>query len=240
MGKKIENEKDPSKPIDWYDLYKLDTALKSFEAVLSAELALSPMYVVTPKAAYDTQALIADGSSAFPKDLKSKVPEAIFDIEQGTKCIALEVPTAAAFHLHRANESILRRYWDAIAEGKSRPKTRNIGDYLKAMEKHQIGDPNVIAALRHLKDFHRNPLIHPDHTLENVDQAIALLNGIHTVAVYMLATIPFPVVNALTSVGMGTALSELFGQHQSGLGMGALGSLVGPKATTDSSDEEPF
>jgi hypothetical protein len=48
----------------------------------------------------------------------------------------------------------------------------------------------VKAALRDLKNLHRNPLIHPDHSLESADEAIALMNGIHTVMVYMLKEIP--------------------------------------------------
>lgn len=46
------------------------------------------------------------------------------------------------------------------------------------------------AALKDLKDLHRNPLIHPEHTLESPDEAIALMNGVHTVMVYMLKEIP--------------------------------------------------
>jgi hypothetical protein len=46
--------------------------------------------------------------------------------------------------------------------------------------------------LKDLKDLHRNPLIHPEHTLESVDQAIALLGSIQCVVVYMLKAVPLP------------------------------------------------
>jgi hypothetical protein len=176
--------------MEHHDLYVLGNGLKEFEAVLAAELAVSPLYLVTQKAGFDTALLIEFGAVCFPTDLHGKAPEAIPDVEQGTRCLAFELPTAAAFHLHRANESVLHRYWDAVTKGAVRPTTRNMGDYLKEMNAKKVGDPKVKSALKDLKDLHRNPLIHPEHTLETLDEAIALMNGIHTVMVYMLREMP--------------------------------------------------
>jgi len=179
-----------SKTIDFFDAYSISSSLTAFEAVLAAELSLLPLYVVTQKAGFDTAVLIASGFACFPDEIHKKAPEAISDLAQGTRCIAFELPTAAGFHLHRANEAILRRYWDAVTNSAARPRTQNMGDYLNEMDKLNVGDANVKAALKHLKDFHRNPLVHPDHSLDSIDDAIALMNGIHTVIVYMLKEIP--------------------------------------------------
>ncbi len=189
---KIELTQNKNEFLDFSDFYNITSALNNFEAVLGAELSLLPLYVVTQKAGFDTQILIENGVACFPADLMVKVPEAVVDLKQGSKCIAFELPTAAGFHLHRANESVLHRYWDAIANGQSRPKSRNMGDYINEMDKLSIGDQKVRAALRDLKDLHRNPLIHPEHSLESVDEAIALMNGIHNVIVHMLREIPIP------------------------------------------------
>jgi hypothetical protein len=135
------------------------------------------------KRGYDTTDLIERGAVLFPDDL---------DIEQGARCLAFELPTAAGFHFHRANESVLHRYYDAVTNGKPRLSGWNIGEYLAAFKAHQVGDPLVLSALKDLKDLHRNPLIHPEHTLESVDQAIALLGSIQCVVVYMLKAIPLP------------------------------------------------
>jgi hypothetical protein len=135
-------------------------------------------------------ALIDFAEIIFPLDLAIKVPEAIHDIKQAGKCIAFELPTAAGFHLHRANEAILRRYYDQVAEGKPRPKNRNIGGYLAAMTQHGLGDPRLLAALRDLNELHRNPLIHPEQSLDSIDDAIALMNAVHNAAVFMLKAIP--------------------------------------------------
>jgi hypothetical protein len=76
-----------------------------------------------------------------------------------------------------------------VTGGKARPTNRNMGDYLAALQKLDAGDPKVRSALKDLKDLHRNPLIHPEQFLESVDEAIALMNGIHAVMVHMLREI---------------------------------------------------
>lgn len=179
-----------SQGLDFIEAYSVTNSLTAFEAVLGAELALIPLYVVTQKAGFDTAILIDAGTVCFPEDIWKKAPECASDLAQGTRCIAFELPTAAGFHLHRANEAVLRRYWDAVANGAPRPTSRNMGDYLVGMDKGSFGDPKVKAALRHLKDFHRNPLVHPEHTIQSTDEAIALMNSIHTVIVNMLREIP--------------------------------------------------
>jgi len=65
-----------------------------------------------------------------------------------------------------------------------------MGDYLSEMNKKKVGSAKIKAALKDLKDLHRNPLIHSEHSLDSADEAIALMNGIHTVMVYMLKEIP--------------------------------------------------
>jgi len=190
-----------AKPISYFDIYEITSALATFEAVLGAELALIPLYVVTSKAGFDTAVLIENGAACFPSEISTKVPEAISDLEQATKCIAYELFTASGFHFHRANESVLHRYWDAVTNGAPRPQTRNMGDYLHQMSQKRVGDPRVLAALAELKDLHRNPLIHPEQSIENADEAIALMNGVHNATVYMLKGIP--VTAAVTTVPAG-------------------------------------
>jgi hypothetical protein len=177
-----------SNAIQWVQVYPITSALTAFENVLGAELALMPLYVV--KAGFDTTVLIEYGARCFPDDVWTKAPDALPDLNHGTRCIAFELFTAAGFHLHRANEAVLRRYWDAVTKGAPRPASRNMGDYLNEMNTQKVGDEKVKAALKDLKDLHRNPLIHPEHSLETADEAIALMNGVHTVMVYMLKEIP--------------------------------------------------
>ena len=145
---------------------------------------------MSKKGGHDTKVLLERGEDFFPADLATKVPGAIFDIQQATRCIAFELPTAAGYHLHRANEAVLRRYWDVVTSGAAPPKNRAAALYLTEMEKKGVGDPKVIAALRDLVKLHRNPLAHPDESLESVNQAITLVGAINAVFVHMLKAIP--------------------------------------------------
>jgi hypothetical protein len=126
----------------------------------------------------------------FPDDLGAKVPAAIGDAREAMKCIVYELPTAAGFHLHRANESVLRKYFDTVSNGATPPDNPNVGIYLKIMEDKKLGDEKVRAALRDLNKLHRNPLIHPELSLENVDEAYALYCGVFAAMQAMLKAIP--------------------------------------------------
>lgn len=174
------------------DVRGLKGWLTSFETNLASEFGLLPTYLVDKKGGYDTADLIENGRSLFQPALPSKVPEAIGDIEQATRCVAFEVPTAAGFHLHRANESVLKRYFEAVAGDVPPPKENNMGVYLALMEKHGLGDERVRSALRDIKNLHRNPLIHPQHSLESVEEAIDLMCAIRAAIGYMLKGIPVP------------------------------------------------
>lgn len=188
----LTNDSERTAPIDILEAYRVTSALSEFEHVLTAELGMMNIYMVEKRRGYDTSVLIHNGTALFPADLITKVPEAILDVDQATRCIAFDLPTAAGFHLHRANESVLHRYYDVVTGGAPRPETRNIGDYLSEMKTRKVGDEKVLSALKDLKDLHRNPLIHPEDSLENIDDAIALLGSIQAVVVPMLKAIPDP------------------------------------------------
>jgi hypothetical protein len=87
------------------------------------------------------------------------------------------------------NELVLRRYYDTVTNDTPRPVNRNIGAYIDAMKNAQFKDQKIFGALAALKDFHRNPVLHPDDRLESIEEAIALLGVVNTVIAYMLIAI---------------------------------------------------
>lgn len=189
LKQRLVEAETPDAYIDMADAWPIQNALTDFEAAVSSELGVSNVYLVTKKGGYDTTDLIENGQALFQAVLARKVPDAIADIEQATRCIAFELPTAAGFHLHRANESVLKGYYDAVRGEHDHPKDKSMGVYLAAMEKHEIGDKRVRAALKDIKDLHRNPLIHPQHSLETVEEAIDLLGAIRAAIGAMLPAI---------------------------------------------------
>lgn len=181
-----------SDPIDGSAISTVKYWLPIFESHLGSELALMDTYMISKKGVYDTNDLIFNGAAFMPADLALKVPEATHDVNEATKCLAYEVFTAVGFHIHRANEAVMHRYYDVVTEEKPRPTNRDIGSYLRELEKHKAGDARVKAALRDLKDLHRNPLIHPDQSLESADEAIDLLSAVRAVVGQMLKAMPSP------------------------------------------------
>ena len=169
-----------------YEISSLKHHFKNFEVTLLAELQTSPLYLVFSKGGFDVACLTDAGLELFPGSLSGKVPEAVADAQAAAKCIAFELFTAAGFHLHRANEAILRRYFDEVAGKEKRPKSRNIGDYLKKMETLDVGDRKVIDVLKSLKDLHRNPLMHPEDTIGSADEVLSLYAAVRAAIGYML------------------------------------------------------
>ena len=195
--KQIENKafnKDTANAIlNLMEVHNLMEELQNFEIVFRAEFKSGNIFLATPKRGYDLGVLIKRGSMIFPDELGTKVPECINDINSAAKCIAFELFTASGFHLHRANESVVLRYYDHLANGKARPQNRNMGKYIEEL-KDLTAKPIILSCLRDLKDMHRNPLMHPDESIENLDDAIALLNSIHTCVVTILKELPTPLM----------------------------------------------
>lgn len=177
--------------VEMYRLASLKAAVSTFEVTLKADLGIANLYILTTKGAYDASALAEFGIQAFPKDLTAKVPEAANDARQAARCIAFDLPTAAAFHLHRANEAVVHAYFKAFAPGVPPPVDQPLGIWLAALENAKAPE-KIVSALRDIVKLHRNPVLHPQQSLDDSEEAIALLGSIHTAIRHMLQAIPPP------------------------------------------------
>lgn len=172
-----------------YDKARVEGLLDRFTTLLQAELAVADAYFVVQKRGLDTVALVSAGEVLFPPSLASKVPEAVADLREAGKCIAFELCTAAGFHLVRAVETVLRRYWEVETGNAPKPRQRNIGTYIRGLEGLNKGDEKILAALRQFKDLHRNVLTHTEVFLDT-DKALSLLGIARSVVDAMLDQIP--------------------------------------------------
>jgi len=173
----------------FYETYNLTNLLNEFETVLTAEMNVGHTYLVTRKRGYDTATLIDSAEEIFAHEFSAMFPEAVAEIRQAGRCVAFELATAAGFHMMRAIEMVLRRYYDAVTKGAERPKTNNIGDYLRELENMKVGDEKTIFCLKQIKALHRNALIHPEVTL-SLDEAMALLGIVQSAIVSMMKEMP--------------------------------------------------
>lgn len=177
--------------LESYRLSMLKAAFTTFEVTLKADLSIANLYILTTKGAYDASTLAEFGLQAFPAHLLLKVPEAANDAKQAARCIAFDLPTAAAFHLHRANEAVVHAYFKAIAPNVPPPVDQPLGAWLAALVKAQAPE-KIVSALRDILKLHRNPVLHPQQSLDDSEEAIALLGSIHTAIRHMLQAIPLP------------------------------------------------
>lgn len=189
----------PTTGTDWaaiiagWRVSNLKAVFRRFEAILMAELQIFALYHVAPKGGLDTMCLTDRGQALFPEKLPQKAPEALEDTIVGARCMAFGLWTAMAFHFHRANEAVLRRYYASVIGNNKQPKYLTIGTMVKSMADHGVGDVNIRAALDNIREFHRNPIAHPDQNLENEEQALSLYSAVRAAMGYMLDKLPLVV-----------------------------------------------
>ena len=168
-------KKNDQDEVYWWQLSAVKEAAKRFETVLAEELAILDTYAIAQKGAYSTPELISNADVMFPPSIRSKIPaRAIADIKEAGKCLAFETPTAAAFHIVRALESLIIIYYQKVIGSNPADKRRNWGVYIKVLRQNPDSDPKILDFLEHIKNNYRNPISHPEATL-NTDEALVLL-----------------------------------------------------------------
>jgi len=173
-------------PVAFWKVNEVQMAAKEFETVLAAECQVMDTYFVSKKGTYSTADLIERAHHQVPPAYRPGLPEFTrADLDQAGRCLAFDLPTAAAFHLLRGTEAVLRQYYERIVPGTKRaaPKMRNWGVYLKLLKEHGA-EPRVTSLLDHLKDSYRNPVLHPEENY--TDERAQLLFGVCISALGMM------------------------------------------------------
>jgi hypothetical protein len=183
------NANGTNRALNFAEIYPITNGVAQFKTAMLAEIGVFPSYFVTQKGGFETDTLLEGGERLFPDDLRLKVAEAVFDVKEAAKALAYEIPTAAGFHIFRATESVLRRYYGQVTGGQPAPKMRTIKVYVRQMRISNCGDSVVLTTLDQMADLHRNPLIHPEAVL-TMDEAISTLGIARSAATAMLKVLP--------------------------------------------------
>lgn len=90
-----------------------------------------------------------------------------YDLKEACICIALERPTAAAFHILRGTEEVLKKYHKKYFPSKNTflawgPMTQQIKNYSGTKKI----DMTLLGNLDHIRMNFRNPTQHPDKIYE--------------------------------------------------------------------------
>lgn len=172
---------------------QLLTKAKEFQTILSADLLKLETYHVSQKGIYDTTALIARTENVLPISMLNRIDQkVVVEIRESGKCLAYDCATAAGFHIMRATELILHKYYIHICNPKSKKRLANWGAYiekLKPIEDTEVKE--VVAILQQIKDRHRNLIMHPEIVL-TPDEAFTLFEIAQGVIIAMVNALPVP------------------------------------------------
>jgi hypothetical protein len=175
---RFSDEDGKPRVLSFSDLNSIRTAAKEFETVLKAELNRWDAFFVSQKGAYSTADLIHQAETMLPSEAARALlsPEATEDVRQAGRCLAFNLGTAAAFHMVRATETFIWKYYEAVIGTLPPVKVRNWGTYSRNLTKCGKADTRVVGWLDHIRLEYRNPVLHPQEVV-TPDGALEFMNA---------------------------------------------------------------
>ena len=158
------------------NLATVQDAVRKFETVLDEEIASAPIFCLERIGNLSTDNLLDGASKGYaPEVLKVLPPNCIVEIDEAGRCLAYERATASGFHILRAVELSIKRYLTLIPGFTMPPLNRqNWGEFIKLL-KDNGASKKVTDALQNIKENYRNPLMHPEDSLE-IKESISLFS----------------------------------------------------------------
>jgi hypothetical protein len=166
--------RNPNTELSGWEFYRVRTALDSFTHVFKAECRDNETYFIEQKAIYHTASLVSRASDKIHASIRPYIaPEAMQEIDEAGRCFAVDSYTACGFHALRGLEIVMEDYYEAIKNKK--PRFHSWYDYVKAFKtlagtrgkrQSKYPSPKVAAMIDRIREFDRNPLMHPRDTLD--------------------------------------------------------------------------
>ncbi|HEX8524946.1 MAG TPA: hypothetical protein VF669_22035 [Tepidisphaeraceae bacterium] len=182
------------------DAAKLMQIMTTLEHTLNAEASIKRAYMPVERRIH-LQKLIGDVASLMPRRCFVRLPNlAQYDFNEAGKCIAFDRHTAAAFHLLRGTEGVLREYYQVHVK-RERVDPMMWGPIINHLRRRRgFGRQDLLNHLDHIRASFRNPTQHPE-MIYSPDAAQDLFNLCVDVVGRMVPDLPDPSpVVALTPV----------------------------------------
>ena len=161
------------------------------ETVLSNELPILQSYIIEKRGLHSVDSLINYPEDAFSEPggdkklfdrLKKLEGNPFQDFSEAARCLAFGFSTACGFHVMRSAEAVLRN-WYMLVDEKAQYKTEwgPCVDGIRAKNKKEGNEEkkgriaSVLAMLDQIRKTRRNPLMHPEVTLEEYE-AVSLFD----------------------------------------------------------------
>lgn len=142
----------------------LSQAITKTRSTLVAEAREKKAFVVSPKR-WSVDTLLKEPSSLFAKGVFAETGEMVrYDFQEACRCLAFERSTAAAFHVLRGTEAMLRDYYCSVVKQKRLPEKKRMWfPMVEQMRKRRNPPPSeILDTLDQIRQNYRNPTQHPE------------------------------------------------------------------------------
>ncbi len=157
-----EREEYLGRELDATTASRIVSAVKEFETLLANELPRLDVYSVRQKLIYSTPDLIERAERALESEARDILPkDALSELNQAGRCLAFELPTAAAFHTMRSVEGVLRLYHSLVVKLPAGARTPELGQCITELRSHGQ-DARVLDILEHIRSLHLNNSVSPE------------------------------------------------------------------------------
>ena len=159
-----DEDADSEHLLSFEEANNLRQIMSDVRKTLDAETSGNVAYIVTDKR-IDVNKLLSNIPALMSDGVFDSLPIiAQYDFNDAGKCIAFEIPTAAAFYLLRGTEAVLREYYCHIIKRK-RVKQLLWGPmiiHLRARKSPPLPSKTLLNHLDNIRHSFRNPTQHPD------------------------------------------------------------------------------
>jgi hypothetical protein len=166
-----------SRVLSSQELSKVTQLAGNVRETMLAEALGKRAYIAQDKR-YSVEILLDDISKLMASGVYEALPDiAKFDLEEAGKALAFDLPTAAAFHILRGTESVLRDFYSRVVRRNRIPEPRMWFKMVDDLRSKTNGPPHlVLENLDSLRRHFRNPTQHPEKTydLDETQDLLAL------------------------------------------------------------------
>lgn len=160
--------------------YRVIEKLEKIDSILDAELLTRDGYILEDKR-YSLNILTEDIGKIFGEGVYEKLPSiAQYDFKECGLCLAFDRYTAAAFHILRGTEDVLKIYYSKLCKAVPK-KSSTWGTFITTISKQaKLINPappeELLINLDNLRKYYRNTTQHPDkiYTSDEVQDLIGL------------------------------------------------------------------
>ncbi|WP_414464544.1 hypothetical protein [Hyphomicrobium sp. DY-1] len=180
----------PMTPLPAWEMTRTKSKIEIFEHQLSAELKRTASYAVPLRGIFNIELLAEHADRHIHETIRHHLSEfAVSEYREAGRCLAFGLYSASGFHSARAVEDVLRVYYERFI-GPPPDKSMgllasNLNDLLSKADAKIRPRENTVRHIRDVTNFDRNPLMHRNVKLEEID-ATTLFNSALGVIVEMV------------------------------------------------------